>query len=85
MRLLSQLERPPGSGILFSGNTGKVMLIIINYIIIMGLFLLIQVHSELPSNGSMELKLTLIPITPGLQVRAVIIVECGDDGYVLDR
>ncbi len=51
----------------------------------MGLFLLIQVHSELPSNGSMELKLTLIPITPGLQVRAVIIVECGDDGYVLDR
>ncbi len=41
---------------------------------------MLQVHSELPSNGSMELKLTLIPITPGLQVR---FVEYGNDGYAL--
>ena len=27
-----------------------------------------QVHKELPSNGTMELKLTLIPVAPGLQV-----------------
>ncbi len=26
MRLLSQLERAPGAGILFSGNTGKVLI-----------------------------------------------------------
>ncbi len=47
---------------------------------VVGIALLLQVHSELPSNGSMELKLTLIPITPGLQVR---FVECGNDGYAL--
>lgn len=48
MRLRSILDRQPGAGILWSGNTGKV-------------------HKELPSNSSLELRLTLIPIAPGLQ------------------
>ena len=48
MWLRSILDRQPGTGILWSGNTGKV-------------------HNELPSKGSLELKLSLIPIVPGLQ------------------